>query len=148
MKTLPFALRSASDAPKMLKFTCSVINQPYFGSEITCGNIPTCFIYFLVLLDGSVVFVNTRKRNSGRAVVQSHRENSYHQHLLELSSFTENLTIHVVRRSDLTAVVYRSSYHQFLVEIIPEGLHCLLPVVPAPNYRFATEQGIVNLTST
>lgn len=35
----------------------------------------------------------------------------------------------------------RSSYHQFLVEIIPEGLHCLLPVVPAPNYRFATEQG-------
>lgn len=101
----------------------------------------------MVLLDGGVVFVNTRKKNSSRAV--SHTEkNSHHQHLLELSSFTENPTIHVVRRSDLSAVVYRSSYHQFLVEIIPEGLHCLLPVVPAPNYRFATEQGIVNLTST
>lgn len=36
----------------------------------------------------------------------------------------------------------RLSYHQFLIENIPEGLHSLLPVAPAPNYRFTEEQGI------
>lgn len=44
----------------------------------------------------------------------------------------------------VTVVFYcsRLSYHQFLIENIPEGLHSLLPVAPAPNYRFTEEQGI------
>ena len=44
----------------------------------------------------------------------------------------------------VTVVFYcsRLSYHQFLVENIPEGLHSLLPVAPTPNYRFTEEQGI------
>lgn len=43
--------------------------------------------------------------------------------------------------SELFERIKRSSYHQFLVETIPEGLHSLLPVAPAPNYRFVSEQG-------
>lgn len=43
--------------------------------------------------------------------------------------------------SELFERIKRLSYHQFLVENIPEGLHSLLPVAPAPNYRFTEEQG-------
>ncbi|XP_078375127.1 nuclear cap-binding protein subunit 1-like isoform X2 [Oculina patagonica] len=37
--------------------------------------------------------------------------------------------------------IKRLAYHQFLIENIPDGLHTLLPVPPAPNYRFKDEQG-------
>ena len=39
---------------------------------------------------------------------------------------------------------FRLSYHQFLVENIPEGLHSVLPAVPTPNYRYSDEEGMNN----
>lgn len=42
--------------------------------------------------------------------------------------------------TELFEKMRRSSYHQFLVESIPEGLQNLLPIIHAPNYRFTTEQ--------
>lgn len=43
--------------------------------------------------------------------------------------------------NELFESIKRLSYHQFLVENIPEGLHTLLPVAPVPNYRFKDEEG-------
>ncbi|CAH3163167.1 unnamed protein product [Porites lobata] len=43
--------------------------------------------------------------------------------------------------SELFERIKRFSYHQFLIENIPEGLHSLLPVTPSPSYRFTPDQG-------
>lgn len=43
--------------------------------------------------------------------------------------------------NELFERIRRLSYHQFLVENIPEGLHGVLPAVPTPNYRYSDEEG-------
>lgn len=43
--------------------------------------------------------------------------------------------------NELFERIRRLSYHQFLVENIPCGLHGLLPAVPTPNYRYSDEEG-------
>lgn len=65
-------------------------------------------------------------------------------HLKLILQFSENSWILTVYRLCLMNDFnfFRLSYHQFLVENIPEGLHGVLPAVPTPNYRYSDEEGM------